>query len=264
MVESGELTTRDADEMNDQWENREWQLRMDGLPKKIGWAILRFHACTGTMRFYEFIVARCVLRVDGAGSGSAGTIHSRIGSGRPSYLSHEQSVSVMDKLTRDPFQASLRTSQLLRNQEHAPGKVTSSNGTETSTDRELAKRMFSTCVWANIIPFLAELTVQQGVLIYSYAINYMARQERLKRRRESGGNEDGGEGNEAQQCDEDNVNESAYALSLLFSSSRLSIARSMGWIAASMGGAAGSVVYPGWGTVFGNQIGDAVVGALID
>lgn len=271
MVDSGEITSREADEMNEEWENREWQLRTGALPKKIGWAVLRWHACTAMMRFYEFVMARYVLRVDNSlegGSSSTATVHSRIGSNNnSSYLSHEQAIIVMDKLTRDPFQASLRTSQLLHNQEHAPGKVISSNGTETSTNRELSKRMFSTCIWANIIPFLAELTVQQGVVIYGYAMNYNARQKRMKRREIE--EQQDGEGNEeAQQCKEDDgedyISESAYALSVMFSSSRLSIARSMSWIAASAGGAVGSVIYPGWGTVFGIQIGDTVVGALID
>ena len=39
---------------------------------------------------------------------------------------------------------------------------------------------------------------------------------------------------------------------------------SLSWISASAGGAIGSVIWPGWGTIFGIQVGDAVVGALID
>ena len=151
MVDSGEITSREADQMNEAWENDEWQLRKDALPKKIGRSLLRFHACTALMRFYEFIMARYVLRVDGVlleGTGvAAATTYSR-GGNNSSILTHEQAITVMDKLTRDPFQASLRTSQLLHNQEHSPGMVISSNGTETSTSRELTKRMFSTCIWA--------------------------------------------------------------------------------------------------------------------
>jgi len=278
MVDAGKLTSREADETNEEWENREWQLRIDALPKKVGLALLRFHACTAVMRFYEFIVAGYVLRVDGSSQGEAllvggsmsasATIHSGgSNNNSTSILSYGQAVTVMDNLTRDPFQASLRTSQILHKQEHTPGKVFSSNGTETSTSRDLAERMFTTCIWANIIPFLAELTVQQGVLIYGYGIYYIAKQKRKKRKEMDG--EQNGEGKE-NQCaedggeDEDDISESAYALSLMFQSSRLTFARSMSWVVASAGGAVGSVVYPGWGTVFGNQIGDAMVGALID
>ncbi|KAL7541941.1 hypothetical protein ACHAXR_011402 [Thalassiosira sp. AJA248-18] len=276
MEESGEITQREADKMNEEWENREWELRKDALPTKIGCALLRFHACTAMMRFYEFIMARYVLRVDG--DSGRGVFPAILDGHNNAATASTQAVTIMDKLTRDPFQASLRTSQLLHNQEHSPGKVISSNGTETSTSVELTKRMFSTCIWANIIPFLAELSVQQGVLIYGYGLYYMAKKK--KRQRKGGGSNDEIKEEDAKpvpaQCkeddttdkqaeiDDDAISESAYALSLMFRSSRLTIARSMSWVAASAGGAMGSVVYPGWGTVFGIQIGDTVVGALID
>mmetsp|Transcript_40057 Transcript_40057/g.84111 ORF Transcript_40057/g.84111 Transcript_40057/m.84111 type:complete len:407 (-) Transcript_40057:248-1468(-) len=271
MVESGEITEREADAMNEEWENREWKLRQDALPKKIGWALLRFHACTALMRFYEYLMARYVLQLEGGGGGTPlllegpsynATTHSRGGD-------HEQAMIVMDKLTRDPYQASLRTSQLLHNQEHSPGMVISSDGKETSTNRELVKRMFGTCMWANIIPFVAELTVQQLVLVYGYGVYYMAKEKRKRERKERKDGEDIGEckedSSEAQEESSDGaVSESAYLLSLMIRSSRLTIARSFSWITASAGGAMGSIVLPGWGTVFGIQIGDTLVGALVE
>ena len=253
LADDGEITPYEADEMNEEWENREWQKRMDLLPRKIGIALIRFHACTALMRFYEFITGRYILCVDRLENGS---------SGRESY---EHSVDVMDKLTRDPFQASLRTSQLLHNQEHSPGKVLSSDGKETSTSRELYKQMYSTCLWANVIPFLAELTVQYGVLLYGYGVYYMEKKKRRKEREMS--NDDGDNNDDEQKCEEDDaesVDETAYALSILFRSTHLTVSRFFSWIAASAGGAAGSVFYPGWGAVLGNQIGDSLVGALLD
>lgn len=233
---------------------------MAALPKKIGWAVLRFHACTTLMRLYEIVMAR-YLQVDfdsrgppapSAGDGASAASTPSAGRTHASVLTHEQAVTVMDKLTRDTFRASLRTSQLLHNQEHAPGMVLSSNGTATSASREVTRTMFATCLWANVIPFFAELTVQQLVLAYGYGINYLAR-ERRKRDRRAHCTED-----------EDDISDSAYVLSLAIHSSRLTIARSMSWIVASAGGALGSVMYPGWGVVFGVQIGDTVVGALIE
>lgn len=251
MVETGAITPVEADEKNDEWERQEWKLRMDALPKKIGFGLMRFHACTALMRFYEFVVARYVLRVDGDVATNAFVP----AAANSSNSSQEHAIDVMDKLTRDPFQASLRTSQILHNQEHATGKVISStNGTETTTSRELAKRMFSTCIWANIIPFLAELTVQQGVLIYGYGAYYVRRKKR----------EAATEAGESECEAEDKHDESAYALSLFFRSCHLTVARSASWFVASAGGAVGSVVLPGWGTVFGIQAGDAVAGALFD
>ena len=70
-----------------------------------------------------------------------------------------------------------------------------------------------------------------------------------------------------EKCKEDDaesVDETAYALSILFRSTHLTVSRFFSWIAASAGGAAGSVIYPGWGAVLGNQIGDSLVGALLD
>ena len=254
LVDDGEITPYEADEMNEEWESREWQKRMDMLPKKIGVALLRFHACTSLMRFYEFVIGRYILCVDGSDhSGSSG-----------GNLNYEHSVDVMDKLTRDPFQASLRTSQLLHNQEHSPGKVLSSDGKETSTSRELYKQMYSTCLWANVIPFLAELTLQHGVLLYGYGVYYMEKKKRRKER-EMRRNDDHDKCEEDDERNEtESVDETAYALSILFRSSHLTFSRGVSWFAASVGGAIGSVIYPGWGAVFGIQIGDTTVGALLD
>ncbi|KAL9191119.1 hypothetical protein ACHAXT_000825 [Thalassiosira profunda] len=215
-VEAGEITPREADELNEEWETREWELCKDALPKKIGWAILRFHACTAIMRFYEFVVGRYVLRVDGD-RGAAAIMDGSGGAATNSTggMTHEQAVTAMDKLTRDPYQASKRTSQILHNQEHSPGKVIGVDGKETSTSRELTRQMFTTCLWANIIPFLAELTVQQGVLIYGYGVYYRAKKRRDRRREELKN-----EGEEEQCEDEDDgdaqtecIDDTAYALS---------------------------------------------------
>lgn len=298
-VESGEISPREADKLNEDWEEREWSRRKEVLPTKIGYALCRFHACTAIMRLYEFIVARYVLRVDG-GSGrkveDTSLLERNYGFGTPSSsennthvskISQDHAITIMDNLTRDTFKASLRTSQIVHNSEHSPGKVISSyDGTETSTSRELVRRMFTTCLWANVIPFLAELTVQQGVLIYGYGMYYMTKQKKKESRRRrrieeskssiiDGQNHDNtakkGEEDEStistsanDMDDGEGVGESAYALSFMFRSSRLSIARSMSWITAAAGGAVGCALYPGWGTVFGIQIGDALVGALID
>ena len=260
LLDSGKLTPHEADELNEEWEEREWKLRTEALPRKIGLAILRFHAVTAFMRFYELVLGRYILKIDCAGESPV--------SG--SELSHEQAVSVMDKLTRDPFQASLRTSQLLHNQEHSPGKVLSLDGNETTTHRELVSRMFSTCLWANAIPFLAELTVQHGVLFYGYGVYYLEkrrkrkeREERLRSEKDANGDANNKHNTGKDTGDEDEcIAESAYALSFALKSSHLTISKSMSWIAASAGGAMGSYVRPGWGTVFGIQFGDTIVSSL--
>ena len=309
-VDSGVISSREADKLNEEWEEREWLRRKEAIPTKIGYALCRFHACTAIMRLYEFIMARYILQVDGGsskareqmileGKYSVGTTPSTLSTNNDhsssSKLSHDHAITIMDNLTRDTFQASLRTSQIVHNSEHSPGKVISSyDGSETSTTRELVRRMFTTCLWANVIPFLAELTVQQGVLIYGYGVYYLAKQKKKEKRRNREEEKDEEErvdeitamdghcydnvakkGREAESTNNTNTNtdeedngedvgESAYALSFMFRSSRLSIARSMSWISASAGGALGCALYPGWGTVFGIQVGDAFVGALLE
>lgn len=257
-VDTGIITAREADKKNDEWESREWQVRINALPQKIGFGLLRFHACTALMRFYEFVIARYVLRVA-----------ERKGDNNNAVVLIERNITIMDKLTRDPYQASIRTSQILHNSEHAPRNVISSstNGTDSSTNRELAKRMFTTCIWANIIPFLAELTVQQGVLIYGYGMYYMAKHKRKKCREDAvKGEVVVGDGEtEMDKCNvEDKHDEMAYALSLFFRSCHLSVSKAASWIVASAGGAVGSVLLPGWGTVFGIQVGDTIAGAIFD
>mmetsp|Transcript_10851 Transcript_10851/g.22957 ORF Transcript_10851/g.22957 Transcript_10851/m.22957 type:complete len:400 (-) Transcript_10851:192-1391(-) len=276
LVDSGKITPREADKLNEEWERREWDKRVEALPGKIGWALLRFHACTGIMRFYEFVMGRYILKVDVAsralvGDGGVG--------GTNSTGPSDSAFETMDKLTRDPFLSSKRTAQILQNEANILGKVTSSTGTETTAQRELMRRMFSTCLWANIIPFLAELTVQQGVLMYGYGVYYLEKKRRMRSREhnqklagdldleeESKDTETGPVNNEWDENEDSDkvVHESAYALSFFFQSTRLSIAKCLGWISASAGGAVGSGIYPGWGAVFGTQIGDTVVGALIE
>jgi hypothetical protein len=265
-VDTGIITAREADKKNDEWESREWQVRKDALPQKIGFGLLRFHACTALMRFYEFVLARYVLRVTGGKGDNNNNEVIVLIERNSSSLSQEQAITIMDKLTRDPYRASIRTSQILHKSEHSPGKVISSStkGTETSTNRELAKRMFTTCIWANIIPFLAELTVQQSVLIYGYGMYYMAKHKRKKRREDDAGKVVVGESAVDECNEEDKHDDTAYALSLFFKSCHLSVSKGASWIVASAGGAVGSVLLPGWGTVFGIQVGDTVAGAIFD
>ncbi len=53
-------------------------------------------------------------------------------------------------------------------------------------------------------------------------------------------------------------------LSFLRRSVQASFTRAFGLFVSSIGGAIGSMIYPGWGTLFGIQIGDAAVGALLE
>lgn len=69
----------------------------------------------------------------------------------------------------------------------------------------------------------------------------------------------------SQEDDDDDGDEKAIILlSFLRRSVQATITKSFGLVCASLGGAVGSMIYPGWGTLFGTQMGDAAVGALLD
>jgi len=51
---------------------------------------------------------------------------------------------------------------------------------------------------------------------------------------------------------------------LMVKSTRMFFQKSASWVAASAGGAAGSVLYPGWGTVLGTQAGETVMGLWME
>ncbi len=53
-------------------------------------------------------------------------------------------------------------------------------------------------------------------------------------------------------------------LSFFRRSTQITVVKGIGLVLASFGGAFGSIIYPGWGTVFGTQMGDAAVGAILD
>ena len=64
--------------------------------------------------------------------------------------------------------------------------------------------------------------------------------------------------------DDDDDEKAIILLSFLRRSVQATITKSFGLVCASFGGAVGSMIYPGWGTLFGTQMGDAAVGALLD
>lgn len=53
-------------------------------------------------------------------------------------------------------------------------------------------------------------------------------------------------------------------LSFIMRSAQNTVMKAIGLVFASFGGAIGSVIYPGWGTLFGTQMGDAAISALLD
>lgn len=80
---SGQISENEADEMNEEWEKREWSIRWKEFPQRTISAFLKLQGATLFMRFYEYIASILV------------------------------SKKTLDKLTKDPFKSAQRKSQRL-------------------------------------------------------------------------------------------------------------------------------------------------------
>lgn len=151
------------------------------------------------------------------------------------------SVKTLDKLTKDPFQSAKRKYAKYGDQ----------------GDMVVGKRMFHTCMWSNALSFLSDYTVQQCIVITAHILYYRNKRQRSRSRKDADGNgNSNGKGSD--------IETGGIGLSLALMSSKLATSRASSWVISSATGAVGSVIYPGWGTLFGTQLGDGLVGALLD
>ena len=224
---------------------------------------------------------------------------------------------VLDKFTKDTYSSAVRKSRRLKefndsnydmtqkyhhvgsDSDGSSSSNSSSGGSGDSSNRsamevtskmELGKQMFYTCFYANAIPFLSDLTVQQSILLFGYYKFFVTkeRERKLKKLKEAQSNyeelklKEGKEGRGVEEDDDDKEEEEKeeeeslalerqtnddagiFLYSFFKRSAQITFTRAIGLVAASFGGALGSVIYPGWGTVFGTQMGDAAVGVLFD
>eukprot|EP00545_Synedropsis_sp_CCMP1620_P014195 CAMPEP_0119009576 /NCGR_PEP_ID=MMETSP1176-20130426/4465_1 /TAXON_ID=265551 /ORGANISM="Synedropsis recta cf, Strain CCMP1620" /LENGTH=315 /DNA_ID=CAMNT_0006962119 /DNA_START=122 /DNA_END=1069 /DNA_ORIENTATION=- len=206
LIKDGKLTPKKADEQQEEWEQREWDMRLKALPSKVFVGLAKFHAITMVMRCFEFVAEKMV----------------------DEYT--------LDRLTMDPFDTALRVSK------------------RTHNNAEIRSDMYRTCLWANVIAFMADYSVHQVILSYTY---YQYYQSKRKRRKASAANHPN---------DDDNNNSDLgpLMLSYLTKSTSLAMSRALGLFAAAFGGAWGSSLYPGWGTLMGSQFCDGVVASVFD
>jgi hypothetical protein len=127
----------------------------------------------------------------------------------------------LDKLTRDPFDAAKRK--------------------EGASMDAMLSDMFSTCLNANIIYYLADYSVHQIILLYGYAIYVRRRRNQIEA-----------------DPNVKPIHSGAFALSLLKKSALLAFTRGFGCLSSAVGGSLGSVVWPGWGTLCGINLGDSL------
>jgi hypothetical protein len=126
----------------------------------------------------------------------------------------------LDKLTRSPF--------------HAAKCI---EGSDT-----MFLDMLDTCFHANIIYYLADYCVNQIILLAVYVLYVQRRRNQMKLDPKVATPIHGG----------------AFALSVLKKSALLAFSRGMGCLSSAIGGALGSWVWPGWGTLCGINFGDSL------
>lgn len=143
---------------------------------------------------------------------------------------------MLDKLTMDPFYASRRLAS----------KETKSNST-------VAREMFYTTFWGNLVAFLSDYTVHQIIVCYGYYRYYQKRKLELDNSTSSNTKDDSSE-----------VPEGAILASFLRKSTQLFVARSFALICTSVGGSIGTVWWPGWGTLLMSNMGEGVAGVVMD
>jgi hypothetical protein len=172
-------------------------------------AVVKYHAITLMMRFYEHVFAK-----------------------------HVDAVT-MDKLTKDPFKASIRTAKVI--------------GPDS---KEIIKPMFETCLWSNAVAFLSDYTVHQIILAFTYYIYCRERKRRMILERE--------EGDESSDEDADDSSTGAIAMTFGLKSCKLMVSRGLGLVASAAGGAYGSYLYPGWGCTIGSSLGDGLMSTALE
>jgi len=137
----------------------------------------------------------------------------------------------LDKLTLDPFSAAKRRQK----QGESPSLMESV--------RE---------AWdANLIAYLADYSLHQIILAAGYYA--YIRQRRQQQKRPNSPNNDGAE-----------LYAGSLALSFLKKSTLLAISRAVCLSFASLGGGIGNIIYPGWGYMFGFNMGDGFGATVVD
>jgi len=138
---------------------------------------------------------------------------------------------VLDKLTMDPFHASKKTAS-------------------ASSDKSaVAKEMFHTTFWANTIAFMADYSVHQIILCYGYYAYVRRKREERK----------------SQQSQEEAiVVDAAVLTSMLRKSTQLFVSRVFGLTCSAIGGAVGTLWWPGWGAVLLSNMGEGAASVVMD
>lgn len=211
-VQEGKISQGEADEQAQEWEKVEWEKRWKVFPNRFFTAFAKYHVITLLMRTYEYLAS---LRYDKL---------------------------VLDKLTMDPFYAS---------RQFAISKK-SNRSSSSSENTSIAKEMFYTTFWGNLIAFMADYSVHQVVLCYGYYVY-------IRRKRQEASSTTKHAGDEPVV-----VVDAVIMTSLLRKSTQLFVSRAFGLFCSAVGGAVGTLWWPGWGTILLSNMGEGAAAVVMD
>lgn len=118
---------------------------------------------------------------------------------------------------------------------------------------ELGKEMCKVSLWANLIGVLADYSIHQLLLAFSY-VTYVRHMRRRKHTIE----------NESDTSNNDNMPGGHIVLSIIRKSTLMALSRCLGLYASAVGSAVGSMILPGLGTTAGTNLGDAVFSVVAE
>ena len=145
----------------------------------------------------------------------------------------------LDKLTLDTFASAKR---------------------RKSEDKQISVGAMTKEGWyANMIAFLADYSVHQVLMALGYYA-YVSRRRREQRQKRLAAEAAGKEYKD----ENDDVHAGSLVLSFTKQSTLLAISRVFALACASVGGAFGTLVWPGWGTLAGTNFGDGLAASMTD
>lgn len=220
-VREGLLTPEEAEEEGENdWESFNKAVQcIQRFPHRCMNALLRFHATTLVMRWYEHMALSIF------------------------------SIRTVDKLTKDPYLSAKR--KYVRNDRD---KV------------KAGKQMLSTSLYSSAIAILSDLTVQQTVLTFGYALYYYRHHLKvratLSEKKQKKGASDGVFPSSTAAADA--ALSGGILLKFIFDSSSLLVSRTVAWLASSIGASLGTMIFPGLGTVAVSQMFDGLAVSIYD
>lgn len=122
---------------------------------------------------------------------------------------------------------------------------------------EVGRQMFGISFRANLIAFLADYSVHQMILAYGYYA-FVKERKRRKQLKDQVKKTDGITNYD------DNTAEEEEQYPIVKKSGTLMVSRGLGLCFTAAGGAVGSMLYPGWGTLLGSNAGDSLGGIVAD